>query len=352
MLLFGGRCRITEESTDMNRSNYKFLNFSLVMTLCMFVSACGKSMSVQVEGEDDKAQKTSETIGGKIKLNVPSQELTNFSQRDFDELGIKEIENGDLYRRAIVQVPVAKAVLKVLDFKIELNGVKLSSDQPASVCVLVRQGTCYPVVLSSDGQASINLLAGFESMQSRGKNDVNVLEYITSLGVKFAEPSYYKFRLKFTGIDSIENGSLILQTQVDTKLLPENFNEATCLEHEDDRALSDSEIEKLVKKSELAKVQSEKLEEAAPLKNRGEIVLPREVEEELRADLQKRLDALKAENTDEGTEEGTEDSAQNSDKNLPYEAQRLNLEMKDYWNFIGAEPFVAPTHPLNKQSNN
>lgn len=230
-------------------------NLLVALSLTMMIAACGKSMSLQVAGESSKAavDQTTGTIDtakiaqtnackpldpnvvaaattGVVGVLDKNEALQAFSEYDMNELktGLTE---GELLRRATMQIPPKEAVSEVKSLKLTLKNVKVKDITKTAICIIETE--CHPLTeqMVKGDNVELDVMDVFGVSK---KTDLEKMDWIYANSTEFARPGYRKFRFSFVGLDSLEGGELVLQVGTNEKLPADFATKPTCYEHGDE----------------------------------------------------------------------------------------------------------------------
>ncbi len=225
----------------MNKMNTRSLVAAL--SLMVMVAACGKNMSLQVNGAaaGDGQNETSETIDTTkaSQKSAPKnlsndEELQAFSEFDVSDVAESLKVSGNVLRRATVQVAPKDAITEILKMELVLKKSELVSVllEKTDLCLIVgnQLADCRTISTSED-ELKIDILEVFGLKEKSLEEQV---EWIYANTTAFADPGYRKFRFILKGFKASVSGILNLQVTVDNKKMPENFATApTCFENGD-----------------------------------------------------------------------------------------------------------------------
>jgi len=244
----------------MHKMNSK--SFFAALSLMLIVSACGKSMSLQMSGPatvgqvapvetpttidttklsqtETPTEKPADEPAKDTKL-TRMEELQSYSEYDLKDLKI-DSSKGEYLRRSTIQVPPTAAVSKVLSFLLSVKDLKIEADQKITICL--EDKLCKTLENNSSAE-KLNVVGGPVDPDTTfidlvalfglgGKSDTELMEIIHSSSTDFANPNYRKFRFKFEGV-TFSSGNLILQV-ITNDQLPKDFATApSCYVHGDE----------------------------------------------------------------------------------------------------------------------
>ena len=240
----------------------KSQNLLVALSLMLMLGACGKSMSMRVNGVasgsqnlvggtiDTTKQKNSEVsigtntckpadavISTATGTNTPKKLLANEtleSYSAFDMSEMKEKAPADaIFKRSTLQIAPKDAVSQVVSMMLVLKQPKLGDSKKVKICVAEKN--CHTIDFSTPDSKALDpnaveydLRDLFELGQQ--KTTADLMDWIYSNSTEFARPGYRKFRFTFEGM-TFESGSLIIQLITNEKLPTDFAAQPTCFEH-------------------------------------------------------------------------------------------------------------------------
>jgi len=234
----------------------------VALSLMVMLAACGKSMSLRVNGNTTGAQNT---VPGTIDaskvaqsnictpnvgttpvtgaLSAPKTLDVNESLQEYSAFDINELKAtlpaSALLKRSTLQIPPKNSVTKVLKLDLVLNNADIQDASKASICIVETECRSLSDFITKATAAvapekavkfELDLREVFGLTQ---KSDAEVMDWIYANSTEYARPGYRKFRFDFEGISSLESGAVILQVITNEKLPVDFATQPTCYEHGD-----------------------------------------------------------------------------------------------------------------------
>lgn len=229
-------------------------NFFALVLITIMVAACGKNMSLRVNGQDSNQNQTANnvndvakeankctpvenTAAGSSAANQPKvldaiESLQSLSEFDVTELKEK-ISAESISKRATFQVAPKDAINEVKALTLTLKKPHIMDATKAKICIMESECRSLTQIVvkavesapSKEIDLELNLLEVFELT---GKSTAEITDWIYSNTTEFARPGYRKLRLSLAGIEKIEGGSLVLQLMTNEKLPLDFATKPTC----------------------------------------------------------------------------------------------------------------------------
>jgi hypothetical protein len=234
----------------------KTQNLLAAVTLMIMAAACGKNMSLQVDGGSDSQNIAPSTIdvtkisqenictpsvgsapgssdGASTAAQLDSNEsLQSYSVYDMNELKAS-LSESSILKRSTLQIAPKDAVTSVLKLDLVLNKAVIADVSKTSICIMETECRSLSAFIKDAAAEEITLDLR-EVFALKEKTDAEVMDWIYANTTEFARPGYRKFRFSFEGLTSLEGGAVLLQVTTNEKL-PKDFATApTCYEHAED----------------------------------------------------------------------------------------------------------------------
>lgn len=185
----------------------KSQNLLALLTLTLIVTACGKSMSLQVADGKSGSQNQTPAVNDVAKIAEKSTSLL---------------------KRVVFQIAPKEAVNEVLKMELYLNKAVIADAGKASICIIEKE--CRPLVIK-DAKAESIVLDLREVFDLSKKSSAELMDWIYANTTEFGNPGYRKFRFTFEGISAIECGTMNIQVITNDKLPKDFATKPTCYTH-------------------------------------------------------------------------------------------------------------------------